>query len=291
MSAIVNVGIPLLIILAMVVVGLELTLADLSRVLHYPVQAAVSLVSQMLVLPLIAAALIVLLRPEPAIAGGLILTAAAPQGVTSNYYCLLARANIALSVTLTAASSVLAVVSTPLIATVAFGLLVEEQAGLVLPAGKVMQQVVTGLLLPVGAGMLIRRYAAGFVERNRVRFQRLSMIAVGAMLAIILTDQAATIQRNLVPIVLAAVLFTAGAVALGFGIAKAMSWTRADGVTMIAAFPSRSLSIATLIAVNVLGRLDFLSFAATFFVVQALLLIPAMLLARERVSSPEAPKL
>jgi bile acid:Na+ symporter, BASS family len=288
MSSLVNVGVPLLIVLAMVVVGLELTPADLSRVLHYPVQVAVALLSQALLLPLIAAALIILLRLEPPIAGGLILTAAAPQAMTSNYYCLLARANVALSVTLTAASSVLAVASTPLIATLAFGLLLEEQAGFVLPAGKVMQQVVTGLLLPVCAGMLIRRYAAGFVERNRVRFQRLSMIAVGAMLAIVLTDQAATIQRNLVSIVIAAVLFTAGAVALGLSVAKIMSWSRADTVTVLAAFPSRSLSIATLIAVNVLGRLDFLSFAATFFVVQALLLIPAMLLARTRGSSSKA---
>ena len=63
-------------------------------------------------------------------------------------------------------------------------------------------------------------------------------------------------------------------------IARALSWTRPDTVTLLAAFPSRSLSIATLIAVNVLGRLDFLAFAATFFLVQAALLVPAMLLAR-----------
>ena len=55
---------------------------------------------------------------------------------------------------------------------------------------------------------------------------------------------------------------------------------REDAVTMVAAFPSRSLSIATLIAVNVLGRLEFLSFAVIFFLVQALLLVPVMLLTR-----------
>ena len=217
---------PLLIILAMVVVGLELTPADLSRVLHYPAQVAVALLCQVLILPLLAAALILLLRPAPAIAGGLILAAAAPQAMTSNYFCLLARADVALSVTLTAASSVLAVVSTPLIAGLAFDWLAEQQAGFVLPVGKVMQQVVTGLLFPVGVGMLVRRYAPGFTERNRVRFQRLSMAAVAAMLAIILTDQAATIERNLASIVVASVLFTAGAAALGLGVAKALSWNR-----------------------------------------------------------------
>lgn len=280
MSILIGVGIPLLIIFAMTVVGLELTLTDLGRVLHYPVHVAVALLGQVLVLPLIAAALILLLRPEPAVAGGLILAAAAPQAISSNYYCLLARADIALSVTLTAVSSALAVASTPLIATLAFGLLLEHEAGFVLPTAKVMQQVVTGLLLPVSAGMLVRRYAPAFVERNRVRFQRLSLAAIAIMLVVLLVDQAGTIQRNLASIVLAAVLFTAGAAALGLGLAKAFSWSREDTVTMIAAFPSRSLSIATLIAVNVLGRLEFLSFAVVFFLVQSLLLVPAMILFR-----------
>ncbi len=280
MSVVVDVGVPLLIILAMVVVGLEVTPPDLSRVLNYPVQVAVALVCQVLVLPLIAAALILLLRPAPAIAGGLILAAAAPQAMSSNYFCLLARADIALSVTLTVASSVVAVASTPLVARLAFDLLLEQQASLVLPVGKVMQQVVTGLLLPVGFGMLVRRYAAGFAMRNRMRFQRLSMLAVVAMLAIILADQATSIGRNLASIVLVAVLFTAAAATLGLGVAKALSWTRADTITMVAGFPSRSLGVAALIALNVLGRSDFLSFAATFYLVQALLLAPAMLLAR-----------
>jgi BASS family bile acid:Na+ symporter len=148
-----------------------------------------------------------------------------------------------------------------------------------------MRQVVTGLLMPIGAGMLVRRYAPGFVDRNRHRLQRLSMIAVAVMLAILLVDQFVTIQRNLVSILLVAILFTVCAMALGLGVARAFSWSRADTLTMVAAFPSRSLSIATLIAINVLGRLDFLSFAVTFFVVQALLLIPTMLLAREQVTA------
>ncbi len=282
MSSAVGTGLPLLIIVAMTIVGLELTVADLRRVLHYPLQVAAALLAQVLVLPLFAAALILVLHPAPAVAGGLILAAAAPQAISSNYFCLLARADIALSVTLTAVSSALAVFSTPLVAGLLFSLLLEQEAGFVLPTLKVMQQVATGLLLPVGAGMLVRHFAPGFVARNRVRFQRLSLAAVGVMLAVLLVDQAHTIQDNFLTIVLAAVLFTAGAAALGLGMARAFSWNREDTVTMIAAFPSRSLSIATLIAVNVLGRLEFLSFAVVFFLVQSALLVPAMVLARRR---------
>ncbi len=280
MGTLIEVGVPALIILAMTIVGLELTLEDLNRVLHFPAEVAVNVLGQVLVLPLIAAALIVLLDLGPVVAGGLILAAAAPQATSSNYLCLLARANIALSVTLTVASSVLALASTPLIAKLWFGLLLEHQAGFVLPVDKVMEQVLVGLLLPVAAGMLVRHYAPRFAERNHVRFQRVSLGAIVGMLAIIVIDQAATIARNLSSIVLAAVLFTVVAAAAGVAIAKAFSWPRADMITVLAGFPSRSLSIATLIAINVLGRADFLAFAAPFFVVQSALLVPVMLRAR-----------
>jgi bile acid:Na+ symporter, BASS family len=280
MSSTVHIGLPLLIILSMAIVGLELTVADLRRVLHYPTHVAAALVGQVLMLPLIAATLLVILRPEPVIAGGLILAAAAPQAISSNYFCLLARADIALSVTLTAVSSALAVATTPLVAALGFSLFLEQDASFALPVGKVAQQVVTGLLLPVSAGMLVRHYAPGFVARNRTRFQWLSVVAVVLMLAILIADQAGTIWRTLLPTVLIAVLFMAGAAAVGFGMAKSFSWNREDTVTMVAAFPSRSLSIAILVAVNVLEQLDFLSFAVVFFLVQSLLLIPLMMLSR-----------
>ncbi len=280
MSNVVHVGLPLLIIIAMTVVGLELTIADLRRVMHYPTHVAAALFGQVLALPIVAAALIVMLRPEPVIAGGLILAAAAPQAISSNYFCLLARADIALSVTLTAVSSVLAVVSTPLVATLGFKLLLEQDAGFALPADDVAQQVVTGLLLPVSAGMILRHYAPSFVARNRTRFQWLSVVAVMSMLAILLVDQAGNIWRTLLPTVSIAVAFMAGAAVIGFGMAKSFSWDREDTVTMVAAFPSRSLSIATLVAVNVLEQLDFLSFAVVFFLVQSLLLVPVMMLLR-----------
>src|SRR5690349_2385971 len=102
--------------LAMTGVGLELTIADLRRVLHYPMQIGIALVGQIALLPLLVALLVMLLHPQPVIAAGLLLTAAAPQAISSNYYCLMARADVALSVTLTAVSSGLAIVTTPLVA-------------------------------------------------------------------------------------------------------------------------------------------------------------------------------
>ena len=285
MDTVVHVGLPMLVILMMAIVGLELTVADLRRVLHYPFHVAVALIGQIMLLPFLAAILILVLAPDPLIAGGLILAAASPQAISSNYFCLLARADIALSVTLTAVSSALAVISTPLIAGLGFHLLLEQNTGFELPASDVAKQVVGGLLLPVAFGMLVRHCAPEFVKRNRSRFQWLSVLSVVTMLGLLIVDQAGTIWHHLLPTVSIAVLFMAVAAVLGFSMAKSFSWNREDVVTMVAAFPSRSLSIATLVAVNVLERLDFLSFVVVFFVVQSLLLIPTMILARPTVAA------
>ena len=285
MTFAVEVGLPFSIMLAMMIVGLELTLEDLWRVLHYPMHVVFALLGQMLLLPMLAAGLIVFLRPDAAIAGGLILVAASPQAIISNYFCLLARADVALAVTLTAVSSLLALAATPLIAALLFEQLLAQQTGFVLPVGKVMQQVLTGLLLPLGTGMLIRGYAPLFVKHNRRRFQGLSVIALAALLTIVVLVEGDSILSSLAAIVIAAVLFTAGAALLGLSIAKAFSWPRMETITMVAAFPARSLSVATLVAINVLGRSEFLSFAVVFFLVQAALLVPAMIVARGRAPS------
>jgi len=280
MDTVVHAALPLLIILMMTIVGLELTVADLRRVLHFPLRVAVALIGQTVLLPAIAAVMLLALEPEALIAGGLILAAAAPQAISSNYFCLLARADVALSVTLTAMSSALAVISTPVITALGFRLLLAQDAGFELPADKVAEQVIMGLLLPVTLGMLVRHYAPDLVKRNRTRFQWLSVLSIVAMLGLLIADQAENIWRYLLPTASIAILFMIVAAGLGFGIAKSLAWNREDTVTMIAAFPSRSLSIATLVAVNVLGQLEFLSFAVVFFVVQSLLLVPMMMLAR-----------
>lgn len=271
---------PALVMLAMTIVGLELTVADLKRVMHYPTHVAVAVGGQALALPLIGAGLIALLNPAPAVAGGLILVSVAPQATAANYFCLIGRANLALSVTVTGISSLLALATTPLAARLLFDLLLDRPVGFDLPYGPVMRQVFAGMLLPVAAGMSVRHFAPGFVERNRLRMRVLTIVTLVAMLSLMVADQVDTIRRDLGAIVVAGTLFTVTAAAFGYGIARAFSWPRDEAITTLAGFSLRSLSVATLISINVLGRTEFLAFAAPFFVVQAVLMVPVMLLSR-----------
>jgi len=269
-----------LIMFTMVVVGLELTWSDLRRIVNFPTHAVAALAGQVVVLPLLAVGLIALLHPPAGVAAAMILVAASPQAVSSSYYCLLARADIALAVTLTAASGVAAVAVTPCLAGLIFARMLGEHGGFALPVDKVIEQVLTGLLLPVAAGMAFRRRAPGIVERYRSRFRLASLAALVATLAVLLSGQWAALGPDLSSAMWLSLVFTLTAGGIGFGIARVLSWDRNDTVTLSVSMPSRSVSIAMLIALNVIGKRELMSFVLVFYLVQSLLMVSGALLYR-----------
>lgn len=95
-------------------VAIELTVADFKKIALYPRAAVIGIVSQFLVLPLLTFLLILVWEPVPSIALGMIMVAACPGGNVSNFFSFMAKGNVALSVTLTAFSTVGAILFTPL---------------------------------------------------------------------------------------------------------------------------------------------------------------------------------
>ncbi len=269
-----------LVMMAMTVVGFELTFADLQRVLHYPAHVLVSVVGQVVVLPALAVALIALLEPGPLVAGGLVLVSVAPQATAANLACLLGRTDVALSVTVTAVSSLAALVTTPFAGRLVFDVLLKDPIGFDLPPSPVMRQIFLGMLLPIALGMAARPFLLRFVEGRRGLLQAVTLAVLILMLALMVFDQGAAMAREIRDIALAAAAFTAGAAATGLVISRALRWPRNEVVSTALGFSLRSLSVATLIAIDVLGSTGFLAFAAPFFIVQALMMVPAIFVAR-----------
>lgn len=94
-------------------VALKLSPKDFMRVFSQPLAPLVGVASQFLVLPAITFILVLLIEPRPTFALGMMLVAACPGGNISNFFSAVAKGNIALSVSLTAISSVCAVFMTP----------------------------------------------------------------------------------------------------------------------------------------------------------------------------------
>ena len=106
---------PIALALIMFGLGLGLRTEDFLRVFHNPKIFLVGLTTQIIVLPSVAYLLIVLFNVSPELALGLMIIAAAPGGVTSNVLTKIAKGDVALSISLTALTSLICIISVPII--------------------------------------------------------------------------------------------------------------------------------------------------------------------------------
>lgn len=269
----------------MVGVGMELTLADFRRVLHFPAAVFSAIALQAVLLPIIAWMIAQLLQADAQLAASLILIAAAPIATSANYYVLLARGDTALSVTLTALSNLAALAATPLVVAASFEWLWHDDARVRLPVALAMRQLLLGLLLPIGVGMMLRRFAQDWTQRYRKYLQGGSAALLVAIIGVVLANQADTLAPGLGRLAAATLLFTLASAGVGYALAAKFRCDSGARISLAIAFCDRNLSIAMMLAVAVLDRLDFVGLSAAFFVMQALLLLPALLLARRRRAS------
>jgi BASS family bile acid:Na+ symporter len=243
----------------------------------------IALTGQWLLPPAVAVLLVKVLQLPAVLAMGLILAAAAPPGAMSNYYALLARSRVALAVTLTAISSLAAAICTPLAASIAHWVALRESAAFTLPAAKMLQQTVIGLLLPVLTGMAVRHFAPAWAARHESKLRGLALLAVALVVAFIIADQMTLIRDQFTFLLQTAVLFTGVLLAAGWLLGRFASDELTARQALLFGFPARNMAVASLLAVAALGRVDIAAFAAMFFLVQVLVLLPlALLLGRAR---------
>ena len=171
----------------MFVVALDLSLSDFKRVVQTPKSAVIGLLSQFLFLPAVTFALIWLMKPQPAIALGMLLVASCPGGVISNFMTNLAKGNTALSVSLTAVSTPASVFMTPL--NFAFwGSRLPETNKLLetvsLNPSDMAKTIVVLIIIPVVIGMFMASKFPALVSKIRNPFKVLSFILFGGFIVI-----------------------------------------------------------------------------------------------------------
>lgn len=146
--------------LLMFELGLELNIRDFLLFYKRPRPVFVGLVGQIVVLPLLAIGLGLFFRLDALFFIGLVLIACSPGGSSSNVFSMIAKGDVALSVSLTALSSVITLFTIPVIMAFAFHLVGnQEDFRMHLPVGRLIIQNLVLTLLPVVLGVLYKRYA------------------------------------------------------------------------------------------------------------------------------------
>jgi len=166
-------------------VALDLKVDDFKRIAASPIPPLIGLAGQFILLPALSFLWTLILKPPPSIALGMILIAACPGGNVSNFLTHLAKGNTALSVSVTAISTAVALVMTPLNLTF-WGKLNADTAPILhrinLDPLEVFHTVVIILGIPLAAGMLIAHYAPQLAGRLRRPLKIFSIVFLVAFI-------------------------------------------------------------------------------------------------------------
>jgi BASS family bile acid:Na+ symporter len=168
--------------LVMFGVALDLKVSDFKAVLVTPKPVLIGLAGQFILLPAFTFLLVLAIRPAPSIALGMMLVAACPGGNISNFLAHYARGNTALSITMTAISTAVAIVMTPLNLSLWGGLNPETNAILRIVALDPLDMLLAVFLLlglPMAVGMWVGRRFPNFVEKAHKPVKVFSLVVFG----------------------------------------------------------------------------------------------------------------
>jgi BASS family bile acid:Na+ symporter len=196
--------------------GLGLHLKDFARVTRYPKAVIVGLVNQIVVLPLVGFAIASILPLRPEIAVGLMIVAICPGGPSSNVLTYLAKGDVALSVTLTAFSSVITVFTIPVFANLALQHFADRSATIQLPILGTIAQIFLITLFPVAIGMAIRARFPGFAKRLEPITNRLAVVFLAVIILLLVAREWSRLPMFILQAGIAVVLLNSIASSIGF---------------------------------------------------------------------------
>ena len=176
--------------------GLTLGWHDFAMLSKRPKSVVVGMVGQLILLPLIGFAVASVMHLSTLFFIGVVLIACCPGGSSSNVFSKLAKADVALSVSLTAISSVVTLFTLPFImeyATSAVG----ETVGISLPVGNLLAQNLLTMLLPLAAGILVKKYFHKAAERIDAVLSRCAFPALMLLAGIFFVQHRDTIAENI----------------------------------------------------------------------------------------------
>jgi len=207
---------PLALAIVMLGMGLSLVLEDFKRITRYPKAVAVGTVCQVLLLPLIGGLIALSVPMQNEIAVGLIVLSVCPGGPSSNLITYLARGDVALSVTLTALSSIIVVFTIPLVTNLALQHFLGQSAAIALPIGQTMIQIFLITLLPTAIGMIIRHYFPTTARRLEKQVGRFSLGLLALIIGLLLIREASKLPGFLMQVGIGVLLLNLLAMLTGF---------------------------------------------------------------------------
>lgn len=253
-SVLTTIILPASLFIIMLGMGLSLVVDDFKRVAKYPKATIIGLVNQLILLPIIAFLIVTALGVSPMIAVGFMLIAACPGGVTSNLISHVSKGDTALSITLTAISSFLTVVTIPLIMSFSIFHFLGGTENIELPLVKTVIQILGITIIPVSIGMFIKsRFPDFALKMDKPTRIASTVIFIVIVLGIILAN-VDVIKKNIVQLGWISLLLNIVMMSIGFFIAKAFKLNLAQRISISIETGIQNGTLAIVIAASILEQ-------------------------------------
>jgi bile acid:Na+ symporter, BASS family len=270
-----------------VAVGMELQTGHFREMASRKRMLVFVLTLQPVVLPLLGFTLTHFMVLPEHVRAGILLLAACPVGDVANFYALLARANVALSVTLNILSCLLSVATMALVFQ-GYAHLLDEPFVFAVPTLSLILRLTLMVALPVLTGMGIRQFRPGWVERHArlVRYAGLGGLAF--LMIYVMATQREKFAADWQHTALAGALFMALALLCGWVFASLLRLRPKDSATVSITFAVRNVALAAAIAITLLNRIEYGVFATVYLLTEVpLLLVVAGIYRRWLVQIPQ----
>lgn len=201
--------------------GLTISARDFGEVLRRPLDVGLGVLSQFLIMPLLAVALTRIIPMPPEVAAGVILVGCCPGGTSSNVMTYLAKGDTALSVACTSVTTLLAPIVTP------FLVLMLASEYLPVDAWAMFQSIVKVVLIPLALGFLAQRLVPGLVRGALPVLPLVSVTGIVLIVAAVVGASQGAIAQSGLMIFAVVVLHNGLGYLIGFGAARAAGLTLA----------------------------------------------------------------
>lgn len=238
--------------------GTTMSIKDFGAVFQSPKGVFIGVSAQLLVMPFMGYLLAQISNFPPEIAAGIVLIGCSPSGVASNVMAFLAKANVALSITITSIATLLAPFLTPLMMKIFAGEFIE------IDVLSMMWSIIKMIIFPIGAGLLVNKILGKNAKWIGRAMPLISMLAIGLIITIITAagrDSLLEIGGILMFLVLVHNVF---GYLLGYWYARLFKMSEEDARTIAIEVGMQNGGLASGIA-NSLGKIATMGLAPAVF--------------------------
>ncbi|MGN7224980.1 bile acid:sodium symporter family protein [Dietzia maris] len=267
-SPLVDIGLPIALAIIMVGIGLSLTREDFAVQARSPRATIVGLVGQLVLVPLVGVGVALLFGLTPMLALGVVLVAATPGGATSNLITYLSRGNVALSVILTALTSVAVILTLPMWFGIGARLIpgaADEEV--TVPLGQTFGLLLGVILIPVAIGMILRARRPALASRIERYVGIVGLVVLVLLIVGIVLGERDRIVDLVATVGPAVIVLNLALIVLGGLLAWVGRLRRAEQIAIAVEFGIKNTTLTLLIAFTVIGDEEVGLAAAVYSIV------------------------